>query len=108
MTTADLVARLRALGVFLVLEGDRVIADGPEDVLTAAAVAELRLRKPAVVAFLRAERGGVVLHGHRCPGCGAHLRCTAPGCATRVAYPCVVCRLDRVGDTGAGNGGARD
>jgi len=94
MTTATLLATLRAQGVTLAVEGDDLLVDGPETVLTDEVVSELKARKPDIIrCWLRTPlRLILVRHDHRCR-CGRAFACTAPSCAGK-PIPCVCCRLD--------------
>ena len=59
MTAGRLVARLRALGVALATDGERLTIDAPAGVLTPALLAELRGRKWALLALLAAAEPAV-------------------------------------------------
>ena len=52
----EVVQRLEAQGVRLSLNGERLVVDGPVEVLTEAKLAELRLRRLDLIAYLRGDR----------------------------------------------------
>jgi amino acid adenylation domain-containing protein len=55
MTAAEFVAHLRMLDITVTLDGERLRCNAPEGVLTDALRAQLTLRKPEIVAWLRAN-----------------------------------------------------
>ncbi|MFZ5788904.1 MAG: hypothetical protein ACOY3Y_20895 [Acidobacteriota bacterium] len=91
MSTAEaLVARLTGAGCRVVLAGESVKVRGPREALTPEVVAELRQRKPELVATLRQEETGVRLAAPAAQGQAGDL-------AERIhahVSGCRVCRLE--------------
>src|SRR5437879_8353308 len=96
MTAAALLASLRGRGLSVTADGEDVLVEGPEALLTDEVIAEVRRLKAGILQTLRrAEpplRLVLVRHRHRCR-CGREFACTAPSCAGKDII-CVCCTLD--------------
>ncbi len=53
MTVLELLGQLRARGIELRADGDKLVVDAPKGALDATLAAELRQRKPELMAFLQ-------------------------------------------------------